>query len=237
MYISETCWSTAGVVPTPARRTVLLGKNSEGQRVTLPTSGTNVVVSGDPRAGKSWIAGLLAEQLIEQGYRICVIDPEGDYARMGERPRVVTFGDELALLSPAAAARPLSNEAISIILALSSLAPQDQLHYVDQLLAALQETRQSTGCPQWIVIDEAHYFFQAQSLKHLNNPTGSFCLVTYRPSLWRGGSMTTSARTSSPALKSRKSVTSSPRSYRRMIICRCPCTIHSFAWNRRMPDS
>ena len=147
LYISETYWSTAGVVPTPARRTVLLGKNSEGQRVTLPTSGTNVVVSGDPRAGKSWIAGLLAEQLIEQGYRICVIDPEGDYAQMGERPRVVTFGDELALLSPAAAARPLSNEALSIILALSSLAPQDQLNYVNQLLAALQETQAKHRLP------------------------------------------------------------------------------------------
>jgi hydroxymethylpyrimidine pyrophosphatase-like HAD family hydrolase len=120
-----------GVVPAPDRRAILLGRNSRGHPVTLPTSGTNVVVSGDPRSGKSWMAGLLAEQLMEQGYRICVIDPEGDYAQMGARLRVVTFGDELALLSPAAAGRLLSNEALSIILALSSLAPQDQLNYVN----------------------------------------------------------------------------------------------------------
>ena len=68
---------------------------------------------------------------------------------------------------------------------LSSLAPQDQLNYVNQLLAALQETQANTGCPHWLLIDEAHYFFQAQSpcLKYLNTPTASVCFVTYRPSL------------------------------------------------------
>jgi hypothetical protein len=56
-----------GVVPTPKRRAVLLGKTAEGFDVTLPNSGANVVISGDPRSGKSWIAGLLAEQLIDGG--------------------------------------------------------------------------------------------------------------------------------------------------------------------------
>jgi hypothetical protein len=38
--------------------------------------------------------------------------------------------------------------------------------------------------PHWVVIDESHYFFQAQSpsLKYLGGSTGSLCLVTYRPS-------------------------------------------------------
>ena len=174
-----------GVVPTPRRRAVLLGKTAEGFEVTLPSSGTNSVISGDPRSGKSWIAGLLAEQLIERGYRICVVDPEGDYAQMAQRPKVVAFGHEMALLSASAAARLLGSEELSIILTLSSLTPGEQLNYVEQLLAALQQTRESMGCPHWIVIDEAHYFFQTQSpcLKYLDSPTGSFCFVTYRPSL------------------------------------------------------
>lgn len=173
-----------GVVPTPNRRAVLLGKKSGGHLVTVPNS-TNIVISGDPRSGKSWIAGLLAEQLIEEGYRICVVDPEGDFAQMAQRPKVVSFGHEIALPSPPAIARLLSNEELSLILMLSGLTPNEQLNYVDQLLAALQETRQKMGCPHWVVIDEAHYFFQAHSpsLKYLSSPTGNFCLVTYRPSL------------------------------------------------------
>ena len=45
--------------------------------------------------------------------------------------------------------------------------------------------RDNTGLPHWILVDEAHYFFQAGSplLRHLTSSTGSLCLVTYRPSL------------------------------------------------------
>jgi hypothetical protein len=167
---------------------VLLGKTSEGFDVTLPSSGANVMISGDPRSGKSWIAGLLAEQLIEGGYQICIVDPEGDYAQMGQRPNVVTLGHDLALPSPVAATRFLAAGPLSTILTLSSLAPGEQSSYVEQLLAALQDRRDAMGIPHWVVIDEAHHFFQAQSpcLKYLCSPTGSFCLVTYRPSLVAG---------------------------------------------------
>lgn len=174
-----------GIVPSPQRRAVRLGKTAEGTEALLPNSGTNVVISGDPRSGKSWIAGLLAEQLIAEGYQICIIDPEGDYAQLGERSKVVTFGHDLALPSPQATRRLLSTAPLSLILTLSSLAPSEQLNYVSQLLGSLQEGRAVTGIPHWIVIDEANYFFQSHSscLKYLNSPTGTFCLVTYRPSL------------------------------------------------------
>ena len=174
-----------GIVPSPQRRAVTLGKTTEGAEVTLPNSGTNVVVSGDPRSGKSWIAGLLAEQLIAEGYQICIIDPEGDYAQLGGRSKFMTFGHDLALPSPQATTRLLNTGPLSLILTLSSVALSEQLNYVSQLLGSLQEARAATGIPQWIVIDEANYFFQGGSpcLKYLNSPTGSFCLVTYRPSL------------------------------------------------------
>ncbi|MBI1996553.1 MAG: HAD hydrolase family protein [Deltaproteobacteria bacterium] len=174
-----------GFAPTPARRKVRVGSTSDGDEVALPTSGINIVVSGDPRSGKSWIAGLLAEQLVEQGHRICIIDPEGDYAQMGQRSKIITLGLDLALPPPQAAAQLLVTEPLSIVFGLTSLAPREQLVYVDQLLAALQDERQTTGIPNWVLIDEAHYFFQPSSpcLKYLASRTGNFCLVTYRPSL------------------------------------------------------
>lgn len=176
------------VIPTPGRRAVLLGKDSQGFDVTLPSSGTNVVVSGDPRSGKSWIAGLLAEQLVEKGYRVCIVDPEGDYAPTSERRKVVAFGHEAPLLSPAAAAKLLGGEELSVVLTLANLTLEQQVSYFDQLLARLQPLRERTGCPHWIIVDEAQYFFRAHSpcLKYLGSPTGTFCLVTYRPSLLAG---------------------------------------------------
>jgi hydroxymethylpyrimidine pyrophosphatase-like HAD family hydrolase len=173
------------LVAKAARRVITLGKTAEGSGVTLPAFGPNVLISGDPRSGKSWIAGILAEQLIEQGYRICVVDPEGDYVKMGQRTKVLTFGHDLALPSPQAATRLLTSEPLSIILSLSSLAASEQLNYVSQLLASLEEGRAATGIPHWILIDEAHYFFPTSSpcLKYLDSKTGNFCIVTYRPSL------------------------------------------------------
>ena len=104
---------------------------------------------------------------------------------MGQRPKVVTFGPDLALPSSGAAARLLSSEPLSTVFILSSLASDEQLRYVDQLLAAMQQVRDNTGLPHWVLVDEAHYFFQAGSplLRHLSSSTGSLCLVTYRPSL------------------------------------------------------
>lgn len=174
-----------GIVKSPARHAVMVGKTSEGSGVTLPASGANVVISGDPRSGKSWIAGLISEQLIELGYRICIIDPEGDYTQMGQRSKIVTFGHDLALPSPQALARVLATQSTSIVLTLSSLAPSEQLNYTKDLLASLQEGRDATGIPHWLLIDEAHYFFRPGSpcLEYLDSNTGNFCLVTYRPSL------------------------------------------------------
>jgi Helicase HerA, central domain len=174
-----------GILPTPPRRAVTIGSNAAGTAVTLPGSGCNLVISGDPRSGKSWIAGLLVERLIQEGYRVCIVDPEGDYAKMAQRCKIITFGHELALPSPQAAARLLSNEPLSVVFTLSTLPPSEQINYVNQLMAALEDIRDATGIPHWLVIDEAHYFFGPQSpcLKYLNSTTGSVGLVTYRPSL------------------------------------------------------
>ncbi|MGE5215876.1 MAG: HAD hydrolase family protein [Chloroflexota bacterium] len=176
---------SGGILPNPPRRVVTLGKDQAGTAVTLLTAGFNLMISGDPRSGKSWIAGLLAEQLIEAGYRLCIIDPEGDYGQMGQRSQIITFGDDLALPAPAAAARLLSTEPLSVVFTLAALKTGAQVDYVGQLLAALEEIRAGTGVPHWIMIDEAHYFFFPQSpcLRYLSSATGNICLVTYRPSL------------------------------------------------------
>ncbi len=61
----------------------------------LSAHGENVLVSGDPRSGQSWVAGLAAECLIEAGYG----SDRGD-RRVG--------GSRGAPPSPARALRPVS---------------------------------------------------------------------------------------------------------------------------------
>jgi hydroxymethylpyrimidine pyrophosphatase-like HAD family hydrolase len=58
------------------RRRLLLGHQHDGQPVHLAIRGRTVLIAGEPGSGKSWLAGLLCEQLILQGYCLCIIDPK-----------------------------------------------------------------------------------------------------------------------------------------------------------------
>jgi hydroxymethylpyrimidine pyrophosphatase-like HAD family hydrolase len=174
-----------GILPTPHRHRLTLGHKADGPPALFPASGTNALICGDPRSGKSWLAGLLAEQLIEKGYRLCIIDPEGDYVQLGRRSKILSLGYDLSLPAPSVVPRILSDEPLSVVLNLSALSPGDQNVYVDRLLAALEEPRAVTGIPHWVVIDEAHYFFHRWNTvgKRIQRRTGNFILITYRPSL------------------------------------------------------
>ncbi|HWP58638.1 MAG TPA: HAD-IIB family hydrolase [Candidatus Acidoferrales bacterium] len=173
-----------GFIPTPARRAISVGDTEKGQTVRIPASGINIMVCGDPRSGKSWLAGLLAEQLLEQGYGLCILDPEGDYVALSQRPKTVLLGQDIALPSPGALCRLLRDDALSFILNLSSLSLKDQCAYVGCVLSALDSERAASGMPHWVLIDEAHYFFSGASaaLPALDR-SGNFIFVTYRPSM------------------------------------------------------
>lgn len=62
-------------IPPRGRRRLLLGHLEDGREFSIAVRGRNVLVTGDAKSGKSWVAGLLCEQLILHGYCVCAIDP------------------------------------------------------------------------------------------------------------------------------------------------------------------
>lgn len=176
-----------GDVETPERTGVAIGQDSNGIPATLPGSGLNLMITGDPRAGKSWLAGLFAERLLDARYRLCIIDPEGDHISLGTRPRTLVFGHTVPLPAPSAVPGVLRDTGLSVVLNLAALPHPAKVAYVDEVLCAFQSLRSETGIPHWIVIDEAHYFCHETSpcvcARRFDARTGSFVFVTYRPSL------------------------------------------------------
>jgi hydroxymethylpyrimidine pyrophosphatase-like HAD family hydrolase len=171
------------ILPRAARRHVLLGHSEHGRSVSLAVRGRNTLVMGEPRSGKSWVAGLLAEQLILMGYCLCVLDPEGDYAALEPLPGVVVLGGDAVLPQPREVLRLLRHPDMSLVLNLSRLGQSEKNGYIRMLLPLLAAIRRRTGLPHRIVLDEAHYFLRHEDVDWLLDlELHGYTLVTYRAS-------------------------------------------------------
>jgi hypothetical protein len=158
-----------------------LGTGEDGRELTLAIRGFNALIAGDPRSGKSWVTGLMCEQLILQGYSVCVIDPEGDYRTLETLPGVVVFGGEDPPPELPDLARVLRHPDMSVVIDLSHAPYQEKMNYMKSLLPMLAAIRRNTGLPHRIVIDEAHYFLHEPNVGELLDLTlGAYTLVTYR---------------------------------------------------------
>src|SRR4029077_11607753 len=119
------------------RRRLLLGHQHNGDPVTLAVRGRTVLIAGEPGTGKSWLAGLLCEQLILQGYSMCIIDPEGDYRSLEALPGVVTLGGEDPPPRARDLVRALRHPDVSVIVDLSKMPHHLRTEYLHTLLPLL----------------------------------------------------------------------------------------------------
>jgi hydroxymethylpyrimidine pyrophosphatase-like HAD family hydrolase len=143
--------------PRPASHwRVALGRRPDGTLFTLPASQVDLLLCGRSGGGKSFVAGLIAEQLIELGYSVVVIDPEGDHAALAELPSVVYVGSGTSHLQLDHLVALIQQHLGSLIVDLSLQPPEARHDFYRGAPAALDSIRATRGVPHWIVIDEAH---------------------------------------------------------------------------------
>jgi hydroxymethylpyrimidine pyrophosphatase-like HAD family hydrolase len=171
-----------GTLPLPARgrRRLLLGYVEDGREFSLAVRGRNVLVTGDAKSGKSWVAGLLCEQLILHGYCVCVIDPEGDYGSLEELPRVTVLGRDDPPPSARELLRALRYPDRSVVIDLSHRPHDEKLQYIRAVLPTLNTLRRDTGLPHRILLDEAHYYLHDSNAPQLLDlERNGYTIVTY----------------------------------------------------------
>ena len=174
--------AAAARVPMPPRprRRLRLGYREDGREFSLGVRGRNVLVAGDAKSGKSWVAGLLCEQLILHGYSVCVIDPEGDYRTLEALPGVAVLGGEDPPPGPRELVRALRYPDRSLVVDLSHRPQDEKIEYIRATLPALNEQRHKTGLPHRILVDEAHYFLHEAGARHLLDlERNGYTFVTY----------------------------------------------------------
>jgi len=182
-YIRRAAAQTKLPVGRLGRHRLTVGIEQDGRALTSDIRGRNILIVGETQSGKSWATGLLCEQMIVQGYSLCVIDPEGDYGGLESLPGVVVL--QAADQPPAMTdvARALQHFDLSVVVDLSRVHLHEKAEYLKALLPMLASLRRMTGLPHRIVVDEAHYFLHEPNIKQLlDMELGAYTIVTYRPS-------------------------------------------------------
>ena len=166
-----------------SRRFLTLGTDDDGDPVRLPARPCNLLIAGGTGNGKSYLAGLLAEQLIDLNYSVLVIDPEGDHVGLGMLRRAVVVGGDLAPPTPATVVSLLQRRDTAVVADLSGLPDPDRDRYLLDLPAEVEASRRATGRPHWVFVDEA-----ASAVAREEAAIGAFepaergyCFITWQP--------------------------------------------------------
>jgi hydroxymethylpyrimidine pyrophosphatase-like HAD family hydrolase/ActR/RegA family two-component response regulator len=144
-------------------------------------------IFGASSTGKSWLAGLLAEELLRQGYQVCLIDPEGDYRALSAGPRILQLGGAGRPLPPVTDVFSfLETSQVSLVLDFSVYDHEERALYLEEVLRAVQGLRARRGRPHWLLVDEAQAFCDGNSELSETllamTQQGGVGLVSYRPS-------------------------------------------------------
>ena len=167
----------------PLHWQIELGQLDSGEKLSIAASQINLLITGRSKSGKSYVAGALAEHLIEQGYSVCIIDPEGDYASLGELHGVQRLGEPGRCPDIAQIRRLITHHFSSVIVDMSLLDSRQHATCTKELLEQLSEDREATGLPHWIIIDEAHHTLDLPSrmVAELAGGQKGYCFITYQP--------------------------------------------------------
>jgi len=173
-------------------RGIVLGNRMSGAPLYLdPTIlvENNLGIFGSSGSGKSWLAGLLVEEMLKQKYQVCVIDPEGDYRGLGMSPNTLLLGGpQRALPSVEDAVNICEWQEISLVLDLSMYSVDDRIRFVEEFLNVIKGLRTRRGRPHFILVDEVQLFCPSNDGCLIDGlldamQWGGFTIVGYRLSL------------------------------------------------------
>ena len=167
----------------PSQWQLALGLEDDGNELRIPASQINLLLVGASCSGKSYLAGLLVEQLVRLDYSVLVLDREGDHRTLAERRGILAVGGKDPLPSALHLAALVRHRFGSVVVDLSQLSEQEQRDYVEAIAPAILAQRAVTGLPHWVFFDEAHTLpiGEGRWAEAFTSGDTGFCLSTYVP--------------------------------------------------------
>lgn len=142
-----------GLTREVRRHDVLLGRDTSGAVVALPPRSA-VLISGSSGGGKSRLATLLIERILEHGFQLCIVDPEGEYEHLQHLSPV---GDPKNPPSLDEAAKLMRRPENNVVLNLLGVELDARPQYFSNVAALIEALRIRSARPHWLVADEASH--------------------------------------------------------------------------------
>jgi hydroxymethylpyrimidine pyrophosphatase-like HAD family hydrolase len=137
------------------RHSISLGERVDGSGpLRIAPSRSSILVAGPSASGKSTAVAGLLEQLAEQQYQFCLIDPEGDYENL---TGTLAFGTAKERPDPRGVIKALESPRENPVISLLGIPVAERPEFFSKLLPRIQDLRARTARPHWLVIDEAHH--------------------------------------------------------------------------------
>lgn len=141
-----------------------VGKTLLGQSIEIParsfaTAGTAILAMRG--AGKSWLNGVLTEQLAKEGIPFVIVDPEGEYWTLRVQfSNVVVAGGEHADIPletqlAQILGRTTVEERLQLVLDLSDTKRNEQMNFLSKFLSEVFVKETELRIPLWICFEEA----------------------------------------------------------------------------------
>jgi energy-coupling factor transporter ATP-binding protein EcfA2 len=118
-----------------------------------------VLVTGSSGGGKSTIVTALVEQIRDQSYQFCVVDPEGDY---DELAGAIVLGDARQLPRVDDVMELLAKPDVNVVVNLLAIDPLERPRFLVSFITELTKLRAATGRPHWLILDEVHHLLPAK---------------------------------------------------------------------------
>jgi HAD superfamily hydrolase (TIGR01484 family) len=163
-----------------ARRRIEIARDHDAP-VTIRAYGSSILVAGASGSGKSTFVGGFIESIVGKHYQVCVIDPEGDYQSL---PGTVAIGDDKHAVSAEQVLHALEKPSAQVVANFAGVAINDRPPLFSTLAPRLEELRQRSGRPHWIIVDEAHHLLPegwAPGSAELAGGWRNLLLVTVHP--------------------------------------------------------
>jgi hypothetical protein len=138
------------------RHSICLGHsvNDHKREARVSPGAGSILIAGPSGSGKSTAVAGILEQLVENRFQFCLVDPEGDYEGF---PGALSFGTAKEPPDTHALLHALELPQQSVAIDLIGISVEDRPGFLGTLLPHIHELRSRTARPHWLVIDEAHH--------------------------------------------------------------------------------